>query len=228
MNIKFLGTGGAFDFDKGTAAAIVDVSGKKILIDCGYSTILKLAEKDVAKDIDYILVTHLHGDHIGSLPTFLQYAAHRLGGDIPPIIVPTESFQSELETFFASTYVTKHVTFVPITEFSEIGHIDTSGQHDIEVTSFAYYFTEDDHLIYYSGDISSADTAAEFLATRAESKIQVFHETSPRTDIPVHTSYKEVAQKLGNYEIYVYHIAKENMPDDCTLTYIEDHPKLLL
>jgi hypothetical protein len=28
MNIKFLGTGGAFDFEKGNAAAIVEMDGK--------------------------------------------------------------------------------------------------------------------------------------------------------------------------------------------------------
>jgi len=227
MKIKFLGTGGAFDFEKGTAAAIVEVGGKKILIDCGYSTILKLAEKDLTKEIDYILVTHLHGDHVGSLPTLLPYFTHKLGCEIPPIIVPTETFREELNAFLSSTHESKRAHFVPISEFSVLGYIETTGQHVPEMTSFAYYFTEDDCLIYFSGDIGNANVAKNFLATRSESNIQVFHETTPRTDIPVHTSYKEIEEKLEGYKTYVYHIAKENMPADCKLQYVEDYPELL-
>lgn len=227
MNIKFLGTGGAFDFEKGTAAAIVTVAGKNILIDSGFSTILKLAEKDLAKDIDYILVTHLHGDHIGSLPTLLAYIFHKLGKPVPKIIVPTERFRGELHTLLEATFEADRGDYVSTDEFPEIGFIDTTGQHKEGMTSFAYYFMEDDHLIYYSGDIGNADVAANFLKGRTETNIQVFHETSPRTDIPVHASYLEVQEKLSDYETYVYHIAKENMPEDCTLKYIEDYPDLL-
>ena len=227
MNIKFLGTGGAFDFEKGTAAAIVEVAGKKILIDCGFSTILKLAEKDLAKDIDYILVTHLHGDHVGSLPTLLAYIFHKLGKSVPKIIVPSDVFQSEVQKYLETTYEGKRGDYISIIAFPEIGFIETTNQHVEGMTSFSYYFVEDDQLIYYSGDIGNADVAKDFLDTRKESGIRVFHETSPRTDITVHASYIEVQEKLSSYETYVYHIAKENMPDDCTLTYIEDCPELL-
>jgi L-ascorbate metabolism protein UlaG (beta-lactamase superfamily) len=227
MNIKFLGTGGAFDFEKGTAAAIVNVAGKNILIDCGFSTILKLVERDLVKDIDYILVTHLHGDHVGSLPTLLAYIFHKLGKDVPKIIVPNGQFQTEIQTYLEATYEGKRGSYISIEEFPEIGYIETSGQHVEGMTSFSYYFVEDNHLIYYSGDIGNADVAKNFLDTRTETNIQVFHETSPRTDITVHASYIEVQEKLSDYETYVYHIAKENMPDDCTLTYIEDCPELL-
>ena len=227
MKIKFLGTGGAFDFTKGTASAIVEIGGKNILIDCGFSTIQTLAEKNLAQTIDYILVTHLHGDHIGSLPTLLPYFVHKLQKEVPPIIVPNEAFKEELDKFFSATYEQKRAKYIGIEEFPNIGFIDTSNQHVEGMTSFAYYFSEDNHLIYYSGDIGNADTAKNFLDSRSESNIQVFHETTPRMDIPVHASYKEVEEKLGDYETYVYHIAKENMPDECTLEYVENYPEFL-
>lgn len=228
MEIKFLGTGGAFDFEKGTSAAMVTVGGKNILIDCGFSTILKLAEKDLAKDIDYILVTHLHSDHVGSLPTLVAYIYYKLGQQVPPIITPTIKFQAELEAFATATFVDKHFKYTPIEQFSDIGYIDTYGQHAEGMQTYAYHFTEGDQLIYYSGDIGNADVAQDFLSTRTESQIQVFHETTPRTDIAVHASYREVAEKLGHYDTYVYHIAKENMPADCTLKYVENYPEFLV
>ena len=227
MNIKFLGTGGAFDFEKGTAAAIVEIGGKNILIDCGFSTLPTLAAKDLAKDVDYILITHLHGDHVGSLPSLLPYLVHKVGRSVPKIIFPNEAFRSEIHEFLTNTYEDKRAEYVSIEEFPEIGYVDTSNQHVEDMTSFAYYFTEDNKLIYYSGDIGNADTAKNFLDSRTESDIKVFHETTQRTDIAVHASYKEVEEKLKDYDTYVYHIAKENMPEDCTTKYVEDHPEFL-
>jgi len=227
MHIKFLGTGGAFDFEKGNAAAIVEVAGKNILIDCGFSTLPRLVELDLAKTIDYILVTHLHADHVGSLPALLPYCKYRLEKEIPSIIIPNAAFQQETLDFLKVTYENERAHFVPISDFPEIGYIDTSNQHKPGMTSFAYYFSEKNSLIYYSGDIGNADVAANFLKDRTESVIKVFHETSPMIDGIAHASYKEVEEKLGKYNPYVYHIAKENMPDDCMLKYVEDHPEFL-
>lgn len=227
MEIRFLGTGGAFNFEKGTAAATVAMADKTILIDCGFSTILSLAKQDVAKNIDYILITHLHGDHVGSLPTLLPYYQYVLDQPIPKIIVPTESFTQELDRFLEATYEADRAEYVPIDQFSDIGYIDTSDQHVTGMTSFAYYFTEGDHLIYYSGDIANADTAATFLQNRTESRIQVFHETTPHTNIAVHTPFREIEEKLGSYEVHLYHVAKEDLPPECTLPLVEDQPDFL-
>lgn len=226
MNIKFIGTGGAFDFTKGTAAAIVEIGGKKILIDCGFSTLPTLVAKDLAKDIDHVLITHLHGDHVGGFSSLLPYLQIRLGNNAS-IITPTEDFRNEIHQFLTITYEAKRAIYAPIADFPEIGFIDTSNQHVEGMTSFAYYFKEDDQLIYYSGDIGNADTAKNFLDSRSENDIKVFHETTPRTDLMAHASYKEVEEKLKDYDTYVYHIAKENMPEDCTTKYVEDYPEFL-
>jgi len=227
MKIKFLGTGGAFDFEKGNASAVVQLKDKKILIDCGFSTLGELVEKNVAKDIDYILLTHLHGDHVGSLPTLLPYFQYKLGKAVPKIIIPNQKFQTEVFSFLTGTYENERANFAPITDFPEIGWIDTTNMHKPGMTSFAYYFTDGEELIYYSGDIGNADVAADFLRNREEPSITVFHETTPKLDVAVHASYQEVQEKLGQYNTFVYHIDKKDMPNDCTLQYVEDFPELL-
>lgn len=227
MKIKFLGTGGAFDYEKRTSAALVTVAGNTILVDAGFSTILKLAEKNLFETIDYILITHLHNDHVGSLPTLLAHYKHKLKVEMPKIIVPSENFTNELRQLLSLSAEKDWASYVPIADFPELGFIDTTGQHIPDMTSFAYYFKEEDKLIYYSGDIANADTAKNFLADRTESDITVFHETAFFKKSDVHASYLEVQEKLSGYNLYVYHVDKANKPDDCTLTLVEEVPELL-
>ncbi len=70
MKIVVLGSGSDGN------STLLEIGKVKILIDCGftYSTLeKKLNEINVSpKDIDYILITHDHGDHINGLKTFLK------------------------------------------------------------------------------------------------------------------------------------------------------------
>ncbi len=103
MNIKFLGTGGAFQTEKGNSAAIVTLNDKNILIDCGFTTFQTLQEKNLTGSIDYILITHLHGDHVGSLPSFLAYCdvVHE---KLPEIIYPSEALRKDIDHFLEITF----------------------------------------------------------------------------------------------------------------------------
>src|SRR4030095_1587723 len=67
MLLQFLGTGGAFNPEYGNSAALIRCNGKSILIDCGFTVFAKLKEFNLFNQIDYILITHLHNDHTGSL-----------------------------------------------------------------------------------------------------------------------------------------------------------------
>lgn len=74
MRLQFLGTGGAFtDFRENYHNnAIVHVEGGVVLIDCGGTAVQSLKELGISvHDVKGVIITHLHGDHIGGLEQLL-------------------------------------------------------------------------------------------------------------------------------------------------------------
>lgn len=72
LDVRFLGIGGAFDTEEGTASALLKTrAGKHFLIDCGYSAYSRLRKWNLVDVLDRIFITHTHEDHISSLSTLI-------------------------------------------------------------------------------------------------------------------------------------------------------------
>lgn len=73
LDICLLGTGGMMPLPKRWLTSLmVKLNGKGILIDCGEGTQVAVREAGLSfHDIDVILFTHFHGDHISGLPGLL-------------------------------------------------------------------------------------------------------------------------------------------------------------
>jgi ribonuclease BN (tRNA processing enzyme) len=69
MKITILGTGTFFvGADRSGPAYLLESDGKKILIDCGPGTLMRLSEIGVKpEDLDYVFITHFHADHTSDL-----------------------------------------------------------------------------------------------------------------------------------------------------------------
>src|SRR3989344_484936 len=69
MKLKIIGSGTAIPTkDRASSSFLLEADGKKLLFDIGTGAMKRLAETGVDyKDIDYIFITHLHGDHINDL-----------------------------------------------------------------------------------------------------------------------------------------------------------------
>ncbi|MCI3921473.1 MBL fold metallo-hydrolase [Paenibacillus sp. TRM 82003] len=66
--IQMIGTGSAFAKRYFNNNAIVTVNGYRLLIDCGITAPYALHQLGTAlPDLDGILITHIHGDHVGGL-----------------------------------------------------------------------------------------------------------------------------------------------------------------
>lgn len=84
MKIIILGTGTFYvnKFRSGPSY-LLEVNNKKILIDCGPGTLIRLSELGMTpKDIDYVFLTHFHSDHTSDLFAFqMNFRLEEFFGD---------------------------------------------------------------------------------------------------------------------------------------------------
>ncbi len=100
MALKFFGRGSGFT-DNHTSAYFETEDNELVIIDCpviAYQKLMRMTLKDYEEI--YILITHTHGDHIGGLGLFVQYAFYTLG-ILTTIVVPSSQIAKDISTVLA-------------------------------------------------------------------------------------------------------------------------------
>src|SRR5277367_2254010 len=84
LKVMVLGSGGPRPFGRAGSSFIVRVNGTpRILVDAGPGAFLRIGELDLdLEKVDVVLLTHLHIDHSGDLPAFLNARALTSDGPI--------------------------------------------------------------------------------------------------------------------------------------------------
>lgn len=217
MIVKFLGTGGAFDSDIGNSSVWIHINGKKLLLDCGHTVYPTLRKHDLIDDLDYILISHLHDDHVGSLcTTILHHTFFMHKPKKSRIIYPDESFKYSLNRFlsYGLGKVNEFVDFVHISEVPEIRAINTFGLHVKNMQSYGFLFEDEDQITAISGDLGDPEIIFSCLPKNSKKKIRVFHEMAFEKTDGVHAHYKDLHSHLSNFEIYGYHVNPNQNPID--------------
>ncbi|MCS6906090.1 MAG: MBL fold metallo-hydrolase [Bacteroidia bacterium] len=215
MEIKFVGTGGAFDAQYGNSSAVIRIGNKTVLLDCGSTVFSSLQTAQLLREIDYVLITHFHDDHIGSLSTLLFYYYVYLKEKEVIILYPTSEFKTMLINYLTFSMISpeKYCSFQPITSFPYILPIDTFGLHVPGLVSYAYYFQEANQAILYSGDIAHPTFLYNFILEQNLQPDYIFHEISffPSS---VHSYYREVFPYLEIAPTFGYHCDPSQNPSD--------------
>lgn len=208
MNLKFIGIGGAFNTELGTNAAYIKENNNILLIDFGLDTFEKVVENKIINDVNevYVLITHLHGDHVGGLPTFIQYAYFGFN-KVVKIINNSDSFTNEIKKLLDITAV-GHDNY----DFIDIEKLPFSFKINLRLTKhhpllecYSVIFTkENGEKTLYTSDSNDIEFLKEAINDRTYTKIYTEVGETPS----VHTDYKELI-KLDKSKLVLMHI--ENM-----------------
>lgn len=100
IDVNLLGCGGSMPTpNRYLSSLLISYRGRKILIDCGEGTqvSMKIANSGF-KSIDFICITHIHGDHIIGLPGILSTIGNS-GREEPLTIIGPEGIKEAVKAF---------------------------------------------------------------------------------------------------------------------------------
>ena len=168
--LNFIGMGSAFNTEIGNTSAFVKKNDSLILIDCGGTVFHKLQELSMFDELKnlYIVITHTHPDHVGSLGDVIFYSYYILKHK-PTIFFPQKEL---IERFLTSIGVSaemynfnsnnvEDINDMQLGDFSidfmPVFHVDT-------IPAYGFIMKLNGSVFYYSGDASGiSDTIVDKL-----------------------------------------------------------------
>lgn len=159
--INFIGKGSAFNTELGNTSAFIKNNNSLLLIDCGGTVFHRLQELNMFDGLEnlYIIITHTHPDHVGSLGEVIFYSYYILN-HIPTIFFPNKEL---LEGFLTSIGVSAEMYKLNSSEiidvndtqlgkfrieFLPVPHVDT-------IPAYGFIMKLKEKSFYYSGDANN-------------------------------------------------------------------------
>ena len=229
MEIKFLGTGGAFEPAYYNAAAILKLREKSFLIDAGFTVYPRLVQLNLLFSFDYILLTHLHNDHCGSLANILLHRYFYGDGRKTVILYQTEDFKTQMQEFLRIQLKDpdKYADFVACDTVSNLTILDTYGRHAENFQSYGLIWEEADKRLVYSGDLQQTDFLFAHLLPLPPMPTIIFHDISFNPENKGHTHYTRLQPYQSQYTIFGYHCDPTQSPADNTIPLVYNQPEYM-
>lgn len=167
MALKFFGRGSGFA-DEHTSAYFSTETKEMVIIDCPVSTFQKMKHIDLTDcERFYVLVTHTHGDHVGGLGLFVQYAFFALKKPVT-IVAPSTAVANDISTILTiegnELSWCELVTVADVTDKAWFGDcILTKHSPQLEGKCFGYRLLVDDTNVVYTGDTSTLEPFMPYL-----------------------------------------------------------------
>jgi ribonuclease BN (tRNA processing enzyme) len=210
--LKFLGRGSAFADEHNSAFFYHNKD--LVLIDCpatSFQKIKKMKLNEVQKI--YILITHTHGDHSGSVGTMLQFAWFVLNNPVT-IVAPSETVKNDLMTLLIQIEGCEPDWFNITTadELHEewlISAVPTIHAQTLDGKCFGYHLKVEGKEVVYTGDTA---TIAPFLpllhsGTFLYSEIAFYKSNVHLHYIDTLPILKELSQ--NGVKVYLMHLDNE-------------------
>ena len=175
VKLTILGTGTFFaNIDQAASAFFLEADNKKVLIDCGPGTLVRLSQIGVSVfDLDAVFITHFHPDHTSDLfPLFMNFRLADIFAEEKPTRFPK---------FFGPAGIGNY--FLKYSELTELHSVENWGKiqfeevrtsqkiDDLKISSYgvlhkafnfsakaySYRFSYKNKVVVFSGDAARCD-----------------------------------------------------------------------
>ena len=223
VRVTVLGSGDAFGSGgRLHSAYMVESAGVTFLIDCGPTILqaLKSGQHDTGR-IDFVLVSHLHGDHFGGIPfLFMEYIYERPRRRPLGVYGPLGT-ERRVHALFAALYEKNAQMPTPFpVRFEQlepgttrdIGGVRVSAfcvPHTPELVALGYRIEIDGRSILYSGDSAWTE---DFIARSRGADLFICECSTYETRLDIHVAYPEIAARardLGCKRLLLSHLGAE-------------------
>ncbi|MBU1117608.1 MBL fold metallo-hydrolase [Patescibacteria group bacterium] len=175
MKLDILGTGTFFaNINRTASAFILEIENKKILIDCGPGTLVRLSQIGLSpEDLDYVFITHFHPDHTSDLfPLFMNYRLSDLlvPGSVKkfPKFYGPEGLDKFLSAYSHNSELLAYDAWgkIKVFEYQSLINIDNyvvkpfkvdHSAFGLPARAYALRFESNNKVVVFSGDSTKCD-----------------------------------------------------------------------
>lgn len=193
--LTFLGNGSCFNSAFGNNSAYYENKAEQsmLLIDCGESIFERMQKQkllDRVKNID-ILITHLHTDHAGSLPSLLFFCEYAKG-IIPTVIYPEKEVMRQYLSLVGNE--PQAYRLVEPEEYTRYPIQAVKQKHSEYINAYGYVLEIDGKRIYYSGDTKTIPT--NVLNDFSSNRLHEFYQDVSRYETPAHMNIDTLSRMI--------------------------------
>jgi ribonuclease BN (tRNA processing enzyme) len=163
--VLFIGTGEAFaSGGRQNSAILVRAGGRSLLLDCGPTTLSALKKLGIdPREIDGVVVTHFHGDHVAGLPFLLIDDLYESPRSEPLVVLGPPGIEQrvwQLCTVFSYPGENERRYNLRFEEFSTEGERTVAGfrlraypaHHQPETRPHMVNVSHNGRAVFYTGD----------------------------------------------------------------------------
>jgi ribonuclease BN (tRNA processing enzyme) len=235
MHVRFLGCGDAFGSGgRLNTCFFVKQGGARVLIDCGASAMISIRRFGVDPNgVDAIVLSHLHADHFGGLPSFILDAQLVSRRTRPLLIAGPAGLDGRIdalmEAHFPGSTKVKRKFPIELIELQPDRPIDVgaigvrvSGYvviHPSETPSLALRIESGGKVLTYTGDTEWVDT---LLAAGRNADLLIAEAYCFERKVQFHLDYSTLREKLpmiGAKRLILTHMSPDML---CRVSELKD------